>query len=342
MSYDIAPAPGNPRNSEGDTALLASGEVLLAWTRFRGPEDHASADIYAISSADGGEQWSAPRVLVSADEAQQNVMSVSFLRERATGDLLLFYLCKNSTSDLQVRLRRSRDEGVTWGPWQAVSTRPGYHVMNNARVVQLASGRILAPVAWVADLSVSHHQVAYCCCSDDGGATWRMGRGEAALPSSVVGCQEPGLVELPGGQGVLMIIRTDLGCVYAAWSHDDGDTWSAPAPLADLPAPAAPATVERLPDDALLIVYNHRPDGARAGWKDRTPLAAARSEDGGRSWRRLDDIEPSADYAYAYTSLRVWGERVVLTYYVWPRDVARGFDQTTLRFRVLPLDRFMP
>jgi sialidase-1 len=342
MTYDIAPAPGNPRNSEGDTAFLTNGHLMLTWTRFTGPEDHACADIPAIFSTDRGTSWSEPRVLVSADEAQQNVMSVSLLREHSTGDLLLFYLRKNGTSDLQVRLRRSRDEGASWGASQAVSTRPGYNVMNNARAVQLASGRLLAPVAWVADLAQSHHQTAFCYCSDDAGATWRMGRGETSLPQSRVGCQEPGLVELPGGQGVFMIIRTDQGCVYAARSQDEGNTWSSPEPLTDLPAPASPATVSALPDGSLLITYNHRSDGAQAGWQDRTPLAAARSQDGGRSWHRLADIEPSAECAYAYTSMRVWGDRLVLTYYVWPRSIARGFDQTTLRFRVLPLSRFMP
>jgi len=342
MTYDISPKPGNPRNSEGDTALLAGARLMLAWTRFSGPEDHARADIPAIFSENGGATWSEPRVLVSPDEAGQNVMSVSLLHERSTGELLLFYLRKNSSSDLQVRLRRSRDQGATWSASTLVSTRGGYNVMNNARVVQLASGRLLAPVAWVADLATSHHQSAFCYCSDDAGASWRAGRGQALLPESRVGCQEPGLVELAGGQGVLMIIRTDQGYVYAARSRDQGETWSAPAPLMDLPAPASPATIARLPDDSLLIVYNHVPDGAHAAWKDRTPLAAARSVDGGYTWRRLDDIEPSADYAYAYTSLRLYGEQLVLTYYVWPRSTARGFDQTTLRFRTLPLSRFMP
>ena len=342
MIYDIPPGPANPRNSEGDTLLLPEGGLMLAWTRFTGPEDHARADISTMFSVDGGAGWSKPHVLVSPDEAGQNVMSVSLLHERGRHEELLFYLRKNSTNDLQVRLRRSRDEGATWGASELVSTRPGYNVMNNARVVQLASGRLLAPVAWVADLAHSHHQTAFCYCSDDGGWTWHAGRGEVSLPSSRVGCQEPGLVELDEWQGVLMIIRTDLGHVYAARSTNQGETWSAPVPLTDLPAPASPASVVRLPDESLLIVYNHVPDGAHAPWKDRTPLAAARSEDGGDTWRRLDDIEPSADYAYAYTSLRIYGEQLVLTYYVWPRSMARGFDQTTLRFRTLPLSRFMP
>jgi sialidase-1 len=115
MIYDIPPGPGNPRNSEGDTLLLADGRLMLAWTRFTGAEDHARADIPAMFSVDGGAGWSKPHVLVSPDEAGQNVMSVSLLHERGLGEELLFYLRKNSTNDLHVRLRRSRDEGATWG-----------------------------------------------------------------------------------------------------------------------------------------------------------------------------------------------------------------------------------
>ena len=339
MLFDIKPTPGNPRNSEGDTILLADGRLLLAWTRFEGREDHARAEVRAVLSSDWGTTWGEPRVLVSPDEAQQNVMSVSLLRERVTGELLLFYLRKNSLADLQVRVLRSSDEGASWCCGRRVSTQEGYNVMNNARVVQLESGRLLAPVAHTRDYAQSPQQVAFCYLSDDGGWTWRPGRGAARLGKGATGCQEPGLVPLHGGP-LLMYIRTDLDCVYAALSGDDGETWGEPAPLRDLPAPAAPATMARLSTGRLIALYNHRPEGARAGWEGRTPLAAACSEDDGRTWRRLEDIESSADYAYGYTSIRLCGERAVLTYYAWPRSAPVGFEQTTLRFRVLPLSRF--
>ena len=337
MVFDIKPEPGNPRNSEGDTILLGDGRLLLAWSHFKGREDHATADVCDIISDDGGVTWGPERVLVSAEEAELNVMSVSLLREALTGDLLLFYLRKNSLADCQLFLRRSVDEGETWGAPRRISSRDGYHVMNNARVVQLASGRLLAPVALTPDYGETRHQNAFCYISDDGGVTWREGRGSTDIAESAVGCQEPGLVDL--GQRTLMYIRSDQGYIYGAISTDGGETWGLPAPFRDLPAPAAPATIARLPGGRLVALYNHRPDGAQAGWADRTPLAAAASDDGGDSWQRLEDIEPSTDYCYGYTSFRVYGENIALTYYVWPRGARAGFEQTTLRFRMLPLDR---
>jgi len=336
--FDIMPSAENPRNSEGDTVLLTDGRLLLAWSRFEGAQDHARAEVAGMTTADWGKHWSEIRTLVSPQEAQLNVMSVSLLREAGSGDLLLFYLRKNSLAECLVYLRRSRDEGQSWEVPQRVATKEGYHVMNNARVIQLHDGRLLAPVAWTRDFATSRHQVAFCYLSDDGGKSWRAGRGMVDLPSSAVGCQEPGLVEL--SSGILMYIRTDQGYVYGALSRDGGETWSDPWPFASLPSPAAPATMVRLPDGGLVVFYNHRPEGAKAGWKDRTPLAVARSDDEGRTWRRLADLEPSPEFCYAYTSCRIYGDKAVLTYYVWPRAVEMGFEQTRLRFRVLPWSRF--
>lgn len=335
MIFDIKPGSANPRNSEGDTILLADGSLLVAWTHFQGREDHARADVSGVVTTDWGETWSTPRLLVSPDEAKLNVMSVSLLREARTGDILMFYLRKNGFDDCRVFLRRSQDEAKNWSAPQLVCTKEGYHVMNNARVVQLESGRLLAPVALTHDYAASHHQLAFCYLSDDGGASWRAGRGSVGLPQSAVGCQEPGLVELD--RGLLMYIRTDQDYVYGALSSDGGETWGDPWAFHDLPAPAAPTTLARWPSGRLFAIYNHRTDGARAGWEGRTPLAVARSDDQGRTWHRLDDIESDPNHCYGYTSLRIYDRRVVLTYYVWPKSSSASFDRTTLRCRILPL-----
>lgn len=334
-SVDFGPGPGNPRNSEGDTLLLEDGRLFLVWTRFRGPEDHAAADLYACHSADWGRSWTAPYLLVSGAEAAQNVMSVSLLRERRTGDALLFCLRKDGPEDLSIWVRRSADEGHTWGAARRVTVDRGYHVMNNARVVQTSGGRLVAPAAVSPRSGGPEPSRAVCYLSDDAGVTWRPSAGAVGFAEGDP-VQEPGVVQpLPGGS-LFMLLRTLRGHVYGARSEDEGETWSPPERLSDLPAPAAPASVARLPDGALIVAYNHRPDGATAGWADRTPLALARSEDGGRTWQRLADIEPDPAYCYGYTSLRPYGYQVVLTYYVWPRRGQRHFQDTALRVRVLP------
>jgi hypothetical protein len=110
-----APAADNPRNTEGDIVELKDGRLLLIYTRFRGGTgDAAKADLYGMHLTDGGKSWGKP-FLVNANDAEQNVMSVSLLRLKS-GELMLGYLRKNSDRDCRFVVRRSSDEGATWGP----------------------------------------------------------------------------------------------------------------------------------------------------------------------------------------------------------------------------------
>ncbi|MCG8599558.1 MAG: glycoside hydrolase, partial [Verrucomicrobiales bacterium] len=110
----IAPATGeSPRNTEGDLIVLKDGSLLAAWSEFYGGNrDDSAGRISAKVSKDGGKTWGEKWTLVE-NTGQENVMSASFLRI-GTGEILLFYLEKNSKSDLDVVLRRSNDEGKTW------------------------------------------------------------------------------------------------------------------------------------------------------------------------------------------------------------------------------------
>lgn len=331
-------SPQFPRNSEGDVVELADGRLLLAWTEFYGGfDDHAAARIGAKLSADGGLTWGSKSIL-QENVGGRNVMSVSFL-PLASGELLFFYLVKHAISDCQVWVRRLCDGATNWSaPWR-VSSRPGYHVMNNARAVQLSGGRLLAPVALTRDIETGPPSRVFCYLSDDDGAHWRPGRGEAGLAGSAA--QEPGIVELADGS-VLMIIRTRLGSIYTARSADGGDSWSDPV-ASSLVSPAAPATVARIPFTGdLLIIWNSNSAGAAARWQDRTPLTAAVSRDGGETWERYRDLEADSAHCYAYTSVTFVERDVLLTYYAWDRMVGNHpFENTSLKLRRVPLDWFL-
>ena len=110
----VAPATEtNRRNTEGDLVVLKDGTYLLAWSDFYGgARDDSAARISAARSTDGGRTWS-PRFTLQENVGQQNVMSVSFLRLQS-GDVLFFFLLKNSRRDLDYLVRRSTDDGATW------------------------------------------------------------------------------------------------------------------------------------------------------------------------------------------------------------------------------------
>ncbi len=321
VSLELNPGPENPRNSEGAIAELADGRLLLAYTRFyAGCADYAPAEIACRFSPDFGATWDDEDRIIVANEGESNVMSVSLLR-LAGGGLGLFYLVKNSWGDCMLYLRKSFDEGRTWGERTCCVPDPGYYVVNNDRVIQLSTGRLIVPAAWhhcVDGTRETHSSQAKAMAffSDDEGETWRRSESvlEVAIPDDVAGFQEPGVVELRD-HSVLMWMRTDLGSQYMSHSHDGGVTWSEPCP-SKLMSPLSPASIKRITSTGdLLCVYNdHSGKFPYNASEDRTPLVTAISSDEGRTWRNHRPLETDLDGCYCYTSMTFVGDQVLLSY----------------------------
>lgn len=342
-SQDIAvdvyrATPKFPRYSEGSIIALQDGSLLYATTEFvGGGADHATASIVCRTSGDGGRTWGEQRTL-QENIGKQNVMSVTFRRLPTGGDgskLGMFFLVKNSQTDLDVVLRISEDDGKTFGVPILVTPQDGYHVMNNDRVSVLSAGRLVCPVATTADVfkKGGGHFVCVCHFSDDGGQTWRLSANHVDQPKR--GAMEPEVVELADGK-LLMIVRTQLGIIGTSISKDGGDHWSEPAKL-PVEAPESPATIRVIPATGdLLLVWNqtYQP-GAGHGGK-RTPLTAAISSDSGKTWRHVRQLETAADQEFAYTSVFFHQDRVLLSYYVYDSATKR----ISSRFRSLPVRWF--
>ncbi len=300
--------PGNPRNGEGDLIELKDGRLLLAyscWTKQTGHDD-APAEIRATTSADGGWTWS-PDVVLTPNDAM-NVMSVSFLR-LASGEILYAFGRRHSNARMLFYCRHSRDEGKTWGPERLMTPLTRYQGMNNDHVVQLKSGRLLAPFflcrgyTWKKDFYF--YNVVYY--SDDDGRLWQTYGQFVDVPESKRGADEPGVVELNDGR-ILMIIRTDTGKIYRSFSTDQGLRWSKPEPTS-LRSPSSPASIERIPKTGdLLLIWNDSP-GPRA------PLTCAISKDEGKTWIHRKNIEDTTQGRFCYTSIAFVDDRVLLTYY---------------------------
>ncbi len=327
---ELPPGPDNPRNSEGAFATLKDGRILFVYSYFTGTSsaDAAKARLAARTSADQGETWSAEAFIATPGEDQvMNVMSVSLLRH-ANGDLGLFYLLRRSWHDMRMVCRRSTDEGRSWGAPVPCMPAAGYYVVNNDRVLRLASGRLLIPAALhraIADrneaAAVDWRGVAEFFLSDDDGRTWRRAPGYGTLPVAHTksGLQEPGVVELPGG--VLWgWARTDLGRQYEFFSHDDGETWSVPAP-SRFTSPNSPLSMKRLPGaDRLIAVWNPGPAYEtrplqRTGG-DRTPLVVATGRTPAGSWTRASILDGAdgLDAGYCYTAIHFTPDAVLLAY----------------------------
>lgn len=287
----LPPGPGNPRNSEGDLIRLRDGRVLLVYTHFTGgDDDHARAHLAGRFSRDGGVTWDGQDTLILPNEGRMNVMSVSLVRLNG-GRIAMFYLVKNSATDCRPVLRISSDEGKTWGEPIPIVDKVGYYVLNNDRVVQLRSGRLVVPVAMHRSPdSTRWFNILMCYLSDDNGKTWRRSK-EQVQGKTPEGreftTQEPGIVPLADGR-LLMHCRTDRGYHYFTYSRDEGDSWTGLEP-STLKGPCTAAAIERIPNTGdLLCLWNEGPQDKRLGLSKYT---IAVSGDEGKTWRKVCVLE---------------------------------------------------
>jgi sialidase-1 len=309
--FRILPGPDNPRNSEGDFVTLKDGRILFIYTHYTGTSggDNASAFLAGRFSDDNGKTWGKKDKTIVKQEGTMNVMSISLLRLQ-NDEIALFYLRKNSETDCVPMIRISNDDARTWSdPKPCITDRGGYFVVNNSRVIQLKSGRILVPVAihkqnW---LGWPEYFTMSACYSDDNGRSWKTGR-EAENPDSVL-TQEPGVVELKNGK-ILMFIRTNSGVQYKSFSSDKGETWS-PVERSNIVSPLSPASIARIPSTSdLLLVWNDNGINQK-----RTPLCIAISKDEGRTWGNNKVVEDDPDGSFCYPAIHFAGGSVLLGYW---------------------------
>ncbi|MBN1900192.1 exo-alpha-sialidase [Candidatus Sumerlaeota bacterium] len=330
----LNPQKDNPRNSEGDFVQLKDGNLLFVYTHFTGgADDHDKAYLAGRYSKDGGLTWTAEDVTIVSNEGKQNVMSVTLLRLK-NGNIALFYLVKNSMDDCMPYMRISKDEAHTWSDAApCIKDAPGYYVLNNDRVIQLESGRLLMPLAlhkipqWK---DFDWKGTALCLLSDDNGANWRFSKDELKgfdEKEKRIAVHEPGVVELKE-ERVMMFCRTDAGCQYISCSHDKGESWT-PLKPSNIISPLSPASIARIPKTKhLLLVWNEHKDIDASLKGKRTPLCAAISRDDGATWENHKTLEDNPHGWYCYTAIHFVGENALLAYCAGDRRENNGLAVT--------------
>jgi sialidase-1 len=328
----LAPSENNPRNSEGDFVNLKDGRILYIYSRFSGDSssDHAPATLAGRFSSDGGKTWTKEDETIIPNEGGMNVMSVSLLRLQ-NGDIALFYAQKNSLKDCIPQMRISKDEAKTWSdPIPVITDKKGYFVLNNDRVLQLESGRLLVPVALhnTSEGEWKNKGDLFCCYSDDNGITWTS---SIKVPDKTdVITQEPGLIELKDGR-IMMYIRASGGFQQLSFSSDRGETWSH-IETSNIPSPVSPATIEKIPGtNDWLLVWNNN-DGSNPDRKGkRTPLTTAISKDEGKTWEFIKNIQNNPYGWYCYTAIHfVDSDNLLLSYCAGNREEGTGLSITNI------------
>ena len=332
--HHLAPAEGNPRNSEGSFLTLKDGRIAFAYSRYKGTsgDDHAYCEIAVITSSDNGVTWSEPRIAAKPDftKNEDNYMSVTLMR-MANGDAGLFYLVKVKPLAASLVLRRSADELETFGePVRVVAPDyPGYYVVNNDRVIRTEKGRLITTAAlhptslgYTDGDHFSGRARAVFFGSDDDGFTWRQLSDQVSLPSMAytgTGLQEPCVVELPGGT-LYAYFRTDLGRHYESVSIDGGVSWFAPQP-SRFTGPASPLLIKKNPfSGKYSAIWNPAPlyptrELSKNRWTGgRNPLVMAESDDGVH-FSAPTVIENDPEAGFCYPALHFLDEKTALAAY---------------------------
>jgi sialidase-1 len=318
------------RGGEGDFGVKNDGTLVMTFNAFEGLDDFAEAALGARESLDGGYTWSDEYIMLP-NEGFYNIMNCSLLRME-NGDLGLFYMVKEEGDIANLYLRRSDDDGATWGPRLLITTAPqGYTIQSSGnRLLRLSTGRILLPVSWserVNDVYGGVHTYAMIWYSDDDGYTWHRAPGRVNLPN---GTLEPTLAEMPSGE-IFMSLRTrDSNSMYKAISVDGGLRWSMPEKY-NLNSASSTTTVSSIPATGdLLLSWNN---AVGKGNNPRNPLSIAISSDGGQSWqvdRNIYEGRVQSSNDFAFPVVAFYGRAVYFQF-----AAASGY---TTALRIMDID----
>lgn len=329
---EICRGENNPRNSEGDFAVLKDGSILFAYSRYRGgtSEDHDPCDIAGMISYDGGNSFEPlPYLLAEAKEhGVTNIMSVSFCRLQS-GELCLFYLCKKGLLSAYY-LRRALDDEMHFGePELCIDFDEDiYYVVNNCRVCKLPDGRLLIPAAChrLENRNGEKHipyfgSVKVFGCDADGRNGKQISE-ELTMPNpahSETGLQEPGISVLPDGR-LYQYFRTDRCFQFECFSGDNGVSWSTPVP-SRFTAPESPMLIARNPYSGIYYAvwnpvpnYNGRENEEEWCHAGRFPFVMAQSENG-IDFSDFIEIESVPDHGYCYPAILFLSEHEMLMSY---------------------------
>jgi len=352
----LDPKEGNPRNSEGSFITLKSGRIVFAWSKFLSSHsDFGDAVISSRYSDDDGITWSDEEKTLIEKEGTTNVMSVSFLRLK-DGRIAIVYLRKDGRRNCIPYFCSSDDELETLSDPVKIVCEPGYYVVNNDRIIQTGSGRIIVPAALhryrcPSDLTSETRMQSFLSkgglilyfFSDDGGKTWLESlTNYYKCFSSGHGLQEPGVIELRDGRLWSWTRPSTEGRQWESFSNDSGQTWSEPEP-SQFVSPSSPMQVKRIPKTGdLLAVWNdhsgtfktEKPEPVSWG---RTPLVCAISNDEGKTWKNHKLLEDSPRHGFCYPAIHFTEDAVLIAYCAG--GITSKIPLDTLRIRRIPVSQ---
>jgi predicted neuraminidase len=276
---------------------IAEGRLRAAWF---GGKAEGAADVKIWQSLYDGNKWSPPAV--AAEEPGFPCWNPVLFKSHSK-TLFLFYKAGPSPMTWTGFVRRSTDDGATWGRIEALPAGLLGPIKN--KPIEMKPGVILAGT------SVESHR-AWCAWverSTDDGKTWRR-CGPIAVPGHPHGLIQPTLLTTRDGRILALCRSRGLGAICQAESTDGGETWSDAKPL-ELPNPNSGIDAVRTAKGEFFLVYNHTKKG-------RSPLNLARSRDDGKTWQQVALLEEQAG-EFSYPAIIQTSDGMLHITYTWNR-----------------------
>jgi len=301
----------------GDMIRLDNGELVMQYNgkhRF-------------MRSTDNGITWQPDTVFTSATDGWGQCGNIWRLK---SGKILHVFQKRTNNHPnflLQASSEISIDDGKTWTQGGHLHPQPGPYCTMNGKITQSSkTGRIFFPAATGGE-SLEGEKVGgigiwY---SDDDGSTWQESKNRLDLTTTGLNLQEGEVVELFDGRLMLMA-RSDTGCLMTSESTDGGLSWSTDVKTTPLVSTMCAFNTMYDPKTKEIFVFWVYDDTSEYPAMHQFPrerISLARSRDDMKSWEFLMDIDDFqghtgrfmnlgmyVDDDCVYTMVNVFGTRI--------------------------------
>jgi predicted neuraminidase len=257
-------------------------------------------------------KWSPPAEAADGVQAEGKRLPCwnPVLYQVKDGDLILFYKVGPSPSEWWGMVKRSKDNGKTWG--ESTRLPEGFMGPVKNKPVLLSDGTLLCPSStekggW----NIQMERTDISCSKWEKSSPAGSDRKFAAIQPSVLFHKD----------GRLQILcRTKEGIIAESWSSDNGKTWSGLGATA-VPNPNSGIDAVTLKNGLHLLVYNPTTTGENGRGGPRTPLSVAVSKNG-KEWNEILKLETEPG-EYSYPAVIETSDGMIHITYTWKRKLIR-------------------
>ena len=280
------------------TVLKYGDKVIAAW--FEGTQEKANDVKIKVSLRENG-LWQETKTICALENTPHwNPVLFSY-----DNKIALYFKAGFEIRDWVTYVSYSFDGGYTF-------TKPQELIENDAsggrgpvknKPLKLKSGRVLCPAS-----SEKLNWLPFCDITDDNGISFK----KITIPLEDVSLIQPSFWQSDGGS-VHALMRSDKGYIYRSDSFDEGESWCK-AYKTSLENNNSGLDLVKAPfDGKLYLVCNP----VQANWGMRSPLSLFKSEDNGRTWNKLYDLECEPG-EFSYPAIIAGEEGLTITY-TWNR-----------------------